>query len=202
MSNYVFLIDSNKTPLNPVHPAQSRKLLESGKAAVFRRYPFTLILKRVVENPLIHPLTLKIDPGSKFTGIALVTDRNEVIWAMELQHRGEEIKSALLQRRIVRRGRRNRQTRYRQARFLNRKRPDGWLAPSLQHRILTTSTWVKRIQKFAPVGAISQELVKFDTQALAHAEIQGGENVVKQTNLVILLNIAHYVRFTVFVLAI
>ncbi len=175
MSNYVFLIDSNKTPLNPVHPAQARKLLESGKAAVFRRYPFTLILKRVVENPLIHPLTLKIDPGSKFTGIALVTDRNEVIWAMELQHRGEEIKSALLQRRIVRRGRRNRKTRYRQARFLNRKRPDGWLAPSLQHRILTTSTWVKRIQKFAPVGRIAQELVKFDTQAIQNPEIQGTE---------------------------
>lgn len=175
MSNYVFLIDSHKTPLNPVHPAQARKLLESGKAAVFRRYPFTLILKRVVENPLIHPLTLKIDPGSKFTGIALVTDRNEVIWAMELQHRGEEIKSALLQRRLVRRGRRNRNTRYRQARFLNRKRPDGWLAPSLKHRILTTSTWVKRIQKFAPVGTMAQELVKFDTQALVHPEIQGTE---------------------------
>jgi RRXRR protein len=57
MSNYVFLIDSQKTPLNPVHPAQASKLLDSGKAAVFRRYPFTLILKRVVENPLTvyHP---------------------------------------------------------------------------------------------------------------------------------------------------
>jgi len=173
MSNYVFLIDSNKTPLNPLHPAQARKLLDEGKAAVFRRYPFTLILKRVVENPLIHPLTLKIDPGSKFTGIALVTDRNEVIWAMELQHRGEEIKSALLHRRLIRRGRRNRNTRYRKARFLNRKLPDGWLAPSLQHRILTTSTWVKRLQKFAPVGAIAQELVKFDTQSIQNPEIQG-----------------------------
>lgn len=175
MSNHVFLIDSNKTPLNPVHPAQARKLLDSEKAAVFQCYPFTLILKRVIENPNVYPLTLKIDPGSKFTGIALVTNQGNVVWAMELQHRGQQIKDALLHRRTVRRGRRNRNTRYRQARFLNRKRPDGWLAPSLRHRILTIETWVKRLQKFAPLDSIAQELVKFDTQAIQNPEISGIE---------------------------
>ena len=175
MSNHVFLIDSNKTPLNPVHPAQARKLLDSGKAAVFQCYPFTLILKRVIENPNVYPLTLKIDPGSKFTGIALVTNQGNVVWAMELQHRGQQIKDALLHRRAVRRARRNRNTRYRQARFLNRKRPDGWLAPSLRHRILTIETWVKRLQKFAPLDSIAQELVKFDTQAIQNPEISGIE---------------------------
>lgn len=173
MSNYIFLIDKNKTPLNPIHPAQARKLLDSRKAAVFRRYPFTLILKRVVENPNLYPLELKIDPGSKFTGIALVTDRGNVIWAMELQHRGQQIKDALEHRRAVRRGRRNRNTRYRIARFLNRKRPNGWLAPSLKHRILTTETWVKRLSSFAPIDCIVQELVKFDTQAIQNPEISG-----------------------------
>ena len=175
MSNHVFLIDSNKTPLNPVHPAQARKLLDSGKAAVFQCYPFTLILKRVIENPNVYPLTLKIDPGSKFTGIALVTNQGNVVWAMELQHRGQQIKDALLHRRAVRRARRNRNTRYRQARFLNRKRSDGWLAPSLKHRILTIETWVKRLQKFAPLDSIAQELVKFDTQAIQNPEISGIE---------------------------
>lgn len=175
MSNHVFLIDSNKTPLNPVHPAQARKLLDSGKAAVFQCYPFTLILKRVIENPNVYPLTLKIDPGSKFTGIALVTNQGNVVWAMELQHRGQQIKDALLHRRAVRRARRNRNTRYRQARFLNRKRPDGWVAPSLRHRILTIETWVKRLQKFAPLDSIAQELVKFDTQAIQNPEISGIE---------------------------
>jgi 5-methylcytosine-specific restriction endonuclease McrA len=175
MSNHVFLLDSNKTPLNPVHPAQARKLLDSEKAAVFQCYPFTLILKRVIENPNVYPLTLKIDPGSKFTGIALVTNQGNVVWAMELQHRGQQIKDALLHRRAVRRGRRNRNTRYRQARFLNRKRPDGWLAPSLRHRILTIETWVKRLQKFAPLDSIAQELVNFDTQAIQNPEISGIE---------------------------
>ncbi len=175
MSNYVFLIDSNQTPLNPVHPKQARKLLDAGAAAVFRRYPFTLILKRVIDNPNVYPLTLKIDPGSKFTGIALVTNQGNVIWGMELQHRGQQIKNALEHRRAVRRGRRNRNTRYRQARWMNRKRPNGWLAPSLKHRILTTQTWVKRIQKFASIGSIVQELVKFDTQVIQNPEISGIE---------------------------
>jgi hypothetical protein len=175
MSNYAFLIDGNNRPLNPVHPAQARKLLDSGKAAVFRRYPFTLILKQVVENAVVHPLTLKIDPGSKVTGISLVTDRDEVIWGMELEHRGQLIKSALDSRRAVRRGRRNRNTRYRKARFLNRNRPPSWLAPSLMHRVLTTETWVKRLCKLAPIGEIQQELVWFDTQALDNPEISGCE---------------------------
>jgi 5-methylcytosine-specific restriction endonuclease McrA len=175
MSNFVFLIDSNKTPINPIHPAQARKLMESGKAAVFRRYPFTLILNRVVEDIVTYPLTLKIDPGSKFTGIALVNNRDEVIWGMELQHRGLAIKDGLETRKAIRRGRRSRHTRYRQPRFLNRTRPKGWLAPSLSHRVLTTETWVKRLIKFAPVGAIVQELVRFDLQQLENPEISGIE---------------------------
>jgi 5-methylcytosine-specific restriction endonuclease McrA len=175
MSNYVFLIDQNKTPLNPVHPAQARKLLDSGKAAVLRRYPFVLILKRVIEKPNVYPLTLKIDPGSKFTSIVLVTNQGNVIWGMELQHRGQQIKDALEYRRMVRRSRRNRNTRYRIARFTNRKRPDGWLAPSLRHRVLTIETWVKRLQRFAPIGSIAQELVKFDMQAIQNPEISGIE---------------------------
>ncbi|MDJ0800645.1 MAG: RNA-guided endonuclease IscB [Calothrix sp. MO_167.B12] len=137
--------------------------------------PFTLVLKRVIENPNLYPLILKIDPGSKFTGIALVTNQGNVIWAMELQHRGQQIKDSLTRRRAVRRGRRNRNTRYRQARFLNRKRPHSWLAPSLRHRVLTTQTWVKRLEKFAPIGSIVQELVKFDTQAIQNPEISGTE---------------------------
>jgi 5-methylcytosine-specific restriction endonuclease McrA len=175
MSNFVFLVDSNKTPMNPIHPSHARKLLESKKAAVFRRFPFTLIMNRVVENIITYPLTLKIDPGSKFTGIALVNNRNELIWGMELQHRGSIIKDSLEIRKAVRRGRRSRHTRYRQARFLNRKRPSGWLAPSLKHRVLTTNTWVTRLCKFAPITFIVQELVRFDLQQLENPEISGIE---------------------------
>ncbi|MFP5273742.1 RRXRR domain-containing protein [Coleofasciculus sp.] len=59
MSNYVFLIDANKKPMNPIHSAHARKLMEACIAAVFRRYPFTLIMNRVVENIVTYPLTLE-----------------------------------------------------------------------------------------------------------------------------------------------
>src|SRR5579862_7689432 len=119
----VFVLDTNKQPLDPVHPGRARLLLASGKAAVFKRYPFTIILKAVVEHPDVHPLRLKIDPGSQTTGMALVHDPSgEVVFAAELTHRGEQIKHALDQRRAVRRGRRQRNTRYRKPRFENRRR--------------------------------------------------------------------------------
>jgi 5-methylcytosine-specific restriction endonuclease McrA len=175
MSNFVFLIDANKTPMNPIHPAHARELMEKSKAAVFRMYPFTLIMKRVVDKIITYPLSLRIDPGSKFTGISLVNNRDEVIWGMELQHRGLAIKDALETRKAVRRCRRARHTRYRQARFLNRKRPAGWLAPSLLHRVLTIETWSKRLCKFAPITEIRQELVRFDLQQLENPEISGVE---------------------------
>jgi 5-methylcytosine-specific restriction endonuclease McrA len=175
MSNYVFLIDAKKTPMNPIHPAQARELLDKGKVAVFRRYPFVLIMNRVVENIVTYPITLKIDPGSKITGISLVNNLGQGIWGMELQHRGLAIKDSLETRKAVRRGRHARHTRYRQARFLNRKRPDGWLAPSLRHRVLTTETWVKRLCKYAPISNIVQELVRFDLQQIENPEISGVE---------------------------
>lgn len=161
--------------MNPVHPCHAKKLMESGKAAVFRRYPFTLIMRRVVENIVTYPLTLKIDPGSKTTGISLVNNRDEVVWGMELTHRGLAIKDSLESRRAIRRNRRARNTRYRPARFLNRTRPKGWLAPSLLHRVLTTETWVKRLMRFAPITNIVQELVRFDLQQIENPEISGVE---------------------------
>ncbi len=72
-------------------------------------------------------------------------------------------------------GRRNRKTRYRKPRFLNRKRSKGWLPPSLQSRVENTITWVKRIIRYVPITGISQELVKFDMQALQNPEIDGKE---------------------------
>ena len=172
MSNYVFVLDSEKKPLDPSHPSVARKLLRKKKAAVYRRYPFTIILKRAIDNPITTPVELKLDPGSKTTGIALVTNA-KVIWGAELTHRGFQIKSDLDSRRAIRRSRRNRKTRYRKARFLNRSRKKGWLAPSLEHRVLTTLTWVKRLIKYCPITSITQELVKFDTQALMNPEITG-----------------------------
>ncbi|NEO94041.1 MAG: HNH endonuclease [Moorea sp. SIO3G5] len=174
MQNYVLVIDTDKQPLNPISPKKARRLLDKGKAAVFRMYPFTIILKAAIANPTISPCQIKIDPGSKVTGFALVQD-DQVIWGMELEHRGGLIKKKLESRSGVRGGRRNRNTRYRKPRFLNRKRPEGWIPPSLEHRVLTIETWVRRLTKFCPVNEIWIEIVKFDTQKMQDPEINGVE---------------------------
>lgn len=175
--SFVFVLSSDGQPLDPCHPARARQLLKHGKAAVWRRYPFTIRLSaRTSAESVTHPHRLKLDPGSKTTGIAVVAEMTRrVVWAGELTHRGQTIRDALLSRRGIRRSRRQRKTRYRQPRFLNRRRPEGWLAPSLQHRVDTTLTWVNRLRRFVPVAAISTELARFDTQLLENAEIRGVE---------------------------
>ncbi|MCY7320826.1 MAG: HNH endonuclease, partial [Phormidesmis sp. CAN_BIN36] len=173
MSNTVLVLDTSHQPLTPCKPSMARNLLNAGKAAVFRRYPFTIILKKeVVATP--EPIELKLDPGSKVTGIAL-KQGDKVLFGAELTHRGQAIKASLESRRSIRRNRRGRHTRYRQARFLNRTRPDGWLAPSLQHRVETTLTWVNKLIRLAPIGSIVQELVRFDLQQIENPEISGIE---------------------------
>jgi 5-methylcytosine-specific restriction endonuclease McrA len=148
-------------------------LLEVGKAAIFRRYPFVIILKKEVDKTP-EPITLKIDPGSRVTGFALLRG-NEVIYGAELTHRGLAIRADLESRQAIRRSRRNRHCRYRAPRFLNRSRAKGWLAPSLAHRVETTMTWVEKFRRYAPIGAIVQELVRFDLQKHENPEISGIE---------------------------
>jgi RRXRR protein len=172
---YVFVLDKNKQPLDPCHPAKARELLKKGRAAIYKQYPFTIIIKdRKLEHSVTHPHRVKIDPGSKVTGMTVLQENtNRCVFAAEITHRGFQIREALLSRRQLRRSRRSRKTRYRQPRFLNRTRPDRWLPPSLQSRIENVLTWVNRLRRICPITAISQELVKFDLQKLEQPEIQG-----------------------------
>jgi len=172
--SFVFVVDTEQRPLDPVHPGRARHLLTGGKAAVWRRYPFTIILKRAFPDVQTTPLRVKLDPGSKTTGVAVVNDATgAVVWAAEITHRGQQVHDGLLTRKASRRSRRVRHTRYRPARFANRRRPDGWLPPSLESRLANVQTWVSRLRRCCPVSAISQELVKFDTQLMQNAETSG-----------------------------
>jgi 5-methylcytosine-specific restriction endonuclease McrA len=172
----LFVLDTQKQPLGPVHAGRARLLLKQGKAAVYRRYPFTIILKRAVEAPHLEPLRLKLDPGSRTTGLALVNEASgEVVWAAELTHRGEQIKRNLDSRRAARRSRRQRKTRYRKPRGHHRRKHKGTLPPSLESRVSNVLTWARRLTRLCEVSAISQELVRFDVQALDHPEIEGAQ---------------------------
>ncbi len=205
----VGVLDTGKAPQLPVHPAAARRMLRDGQAAVYRKHPFTIILKTAADTQP-ETLRLKLDPGSRTTGLAVVNDRRqEILWAGELKHRGPEIKSALDKRRALRRGRRNRNTRYRPARFDNRRRGGchgcggnprsgkslcrpcavkpanqrkderqvipKWLAPSVMSRVHNVETWVRRLRAAFPIGAISVEITRFDTQLMENPDISGVE---------------------------
>lgn len=143
---------------------------------MFRRAPTTIILRREVTDVQTPDLQLKFDPGSKVTGIAVVNQQTgEVVIAAEIEHRGQAIKKSLDARRAVRRGRRNRKTRYRKPRFGNRRRPEGWLPPSLESRVENVYTWAQRLSRAYPIKSIAIELVKFDMQLMDNPEIEGVE---------------------------
>jgi 5-methylcytosine-specific restriction endonuclease McrA len=173
----VFVVDTNKQALDPVLPGYARRLLKSGKAAIWRRFPFTIILKSAAPQPPVEPLRVKIDPGGKTTGIAVLNDASgEVVFATELSHRGHQISEALDTRQAIRRSRRNRKTRYRKPRFDNRRnKAEGWLPPSLASRINNVLTLVRRLSQICPIRGASLELVKFDMQQMDNPEISGVE---------------------------
>ena len=173
----VLVLGPNQQPLMPCRPARARQLLKAGKAAVFRHQPFIIILKENKDYKT-QEVRATIDPGSKITGIALVASCQrgaKVVWAMELHHRGEEICDSLLSRRQLRRGRRSRKTRYREARFDNRRRHKGWMPPSILHRADSTISWSARLQRWAPVTQYSIESVRLDTQLMQNPAIVGLE---------------------------
>jgi len=173
----VFVLDTNRKPLMPCHPARARRLLKTGRASVFRKTPFTIIIHDR-DGGETQDTELRIDPGSKATGCALVVsghNGDRAVAGIEIGHRSQQIKQNLEKRRGVRRSRRNRKTRYRAPRFNNRLRPKNWFPPSLQSRVEHVRTWANRFCKLSPVSSIAVETVRFDTQKMQNPEISGVE---------------------------
>lgn len=170
----VFVLNKDKTPLDPTTQANARKLLDKEKAVIHKYKPFVIRLKNKVE-PNTQKYRLKIDYGSRYTGLAIFRD-NDVIWLGELHHK-KNIKNNLDTRSQSRRARRTRKLRYRQPRFLNRKRSisKGWLPPTLQSRVDNIENFIIKYRKYIPITDISYELVKFNTQLMRNPEISGIE---------------------------
>ena len=189
----VSVLDTEKRVLEPCHPAVARRLLKEGKTAVFKRYPFTIILKREVANPKTTDYTLSIDPGSKCTSMAITDSENNIVASFELHHRGSAIKKNIQAKAGYRRSRRTRKLRHREARFDNRSRKapvltengwqyksfgqssEGWVPPSLMSRVFNIDTWVHRLSKVYPITRLAVEHVKFDTQLMENPEISSVE---------------------------
>ena len=181
----VFVLNHDYTPMLPISKQCSEFLLINGHAATYRHYPNVIILKKqqVDNRPLDrYTVELKIDPGARHSGLALViydkvTKQYTALWGANLSHKGHVVTMNLLQRRGVRRSRRNRKTRYRPPRFDNRgnARQEGRLMPSSLSILNNLINWSKRLQRYIPIHSIAFEWVKFDTQKMANPEISGVE---------------------------
>ncbi len=177
----VFVVDRRHQPLMPCSEKRARLLLSRGRAVVHRMAPFAIRLKdRRVQESTVQPVMLKLDPGSRTTGIALArvasTDVGEVhhaLYLAQVEHRGDTVTHALHQRAAYRRRRRSASLRYRPPRLLHRTRMHGWLPPSLRSRIGNVVTWAKRYQRLAPLTRIEVERVRFDLALMQHPELQG-----------------------------
>ena len=163
----VFVLNRSKKPLNMITNAEARILIKKKLAVIHKVYPFTIRLKdnSCVSNDRAY--TVKLDPGSRHTGVAIVDDKDQVVMLAELEHRGHLIKRNMDSRRAVRRHRRNRNTRYRPARFLNRKIPKGWLAPSVKSRADNVINFIKKYKKLINIDKVMIEHVSFDTAQMS-----------------------------------
>ena len=166
--DYIYVVDSNGTPLMPTSRlGMVRRWLKTGQAKWFGNSRNTIQFVRPVTTNT-QELTLGVDAGFHL-GLSVVGNNREYYVSESLR---KSEKDRITSRRELRRTRRNR-LRYRKARFNNRRRKDGWLAPSIQHRLDFTIKEIKRLYKFLPITNLVVEVTPFDNQKLLNPDIQG-----------------------------
>ncbi|MEU0198601.1 MULTISPECIES: RNA-guided endonuclease IscB [unclassified Streptomyces] len=178
-SGRIFVLSREGRPLMPCHPARAREPSRKGRAVVVRHVPFVIRLKdRAFDESEVEGVELRIDPGSKGTGLVVTDEKKELgdhgavvtvrrgLVSVELQHRGDQIRAGMRRRAGYRHRRRSANLRHRAARSGNRARRAGWLPPSVRHRVDTTFSLADRLCRWAPVTEIHVERVAFDTHSL------------------------------------
>lgn len=189
----VYVLNYNGEPLMPTERhGKVKRLLKSGQAKVVRRTPFTIQLL-YESGQEVQEIILGVDAGSKIIGLSASTESKE-LYASETQLRND-IVGFLSERKMYRRARRTRKTRYRAPRFLNRvrsKKP-GWIAPSVQHKVNSHLRLVREVHKILPISKIIVEVAAFDIQKIKNPNIQGVE--YQQGDQLDFWNVREYVFF-------
>ncbi|MBR4315145.1 MAG: HNH endonuclease [Lachnospiraceae bacterium] len=176
----VYVISKNGQPLMPTeNHAKVRILLKQGKAKVIKKCPFTIQLLYSNTN-YTQEIILGVDSGSKHIGLSATT-KDKVLFESDVELRND-IVDLLSTRRQNRRTRRNHKTRYRKPRFDNRKRKDGWLAPSVQNKVDSHLTIIRKVHEILPISKIVVEVASFDIQKIknpttSNIEYQQGEQL-------------------------
>ena len=166
----VYVLNREGTPLMPTtRYGRVRRLLRKGLAVVVDYRPFTIQLTYSTPNGA-QEVSLGVDAGTKHVGLSATT-KKKVLFEAELLPRSDIVEK-LSTRREFSRTRRNRKTRYRKSRFMNRtgcKKP-GWVAPSVRQKVDSHIYWISKICKFLPISNITVETAQFDTQLLKAQE--------------------------------
>ena len=188
----VYVLNKDKKPLMPCSPRKARVLLKEGKARVIKREPFTIQLL-YGSSGYKQKVNLGVDAGSKHIGLSATTKKKE-LFSAEVKLR-TDIVDLLSTRLQYRRSRRNRTTRYRKARFLNRvhSKHKGWLAPSIENKIYCHIKIIEKIHKILPIYKIIVETASFDIQKIKNPSIQGKE--YQQGEQLGFWNVREYVLF-------
>ncbi len=168
----VYVLNMRGKPLMPTTPRKARILLKEGKAKVVKRTPFTIQLKYATGEAK-QEITLGVDSGYENIGLSAITKKKEV-YSADVKLRKDIVKLNS-EKRQYRRARRHRKTWYRRPRFINRKKPEEWLAPSIQHKLDSHIKLINKIREILPVSCIIIEVASFDAQKMQNPEISGIE---------------------------
>jgi len=156
----------------PCSPRRARMLLKQKKAKCVRRTPFTIKLLHG-SSGYVQKLVVAIDSGSKTVGSTVRSEQNKIYYLSEVGLR-QDIKNKMDQRRMYRRNRRARKTRYRKARFLNRSNSikTGRYPPTLRSKYETTLKEITFTSKILPVKDLIIETGTFDPHALQNPSVR------------------------------
>lgn len=168
----VFVRNLRGQALMPCTQRKARLLLKQKKAKIIGYRPFTIQLTYATGEAK-QEIHVGIDEGAKHIGIA-ITSKNKVLAKGEVELR-QDVHSLLTTRAMYRRDRRNRKTRYRKPRFLNRKRKDGWLPPSIEGKLNANFFWIYKFCSLVPSPILHIEVGKFNIAKMINPNIKSVE---------------------------
>lgn len=162
----VYVISQNGKPLMPCSNPIARLLLKQSKAKVKRREPFTIKLTYETTN-YTQDLTLGVDTGSGAIGTAVSKDNGDIVYMSEVVVRND-ITRKITQRAKYRRNRRNRKTRYRKARWLNRANSikNDRFSPTMRSKLHSHVKETEFIKSILPITRLVFETGQFDTHLM------------------------------------
>ena len=154
-----------------------RKQLKSGAVKIVCYDPFAV--QQQYDSPKnVQPIEFCEDTGYGHIGVSIKSEKTEFFSEQRdfLCYPQDEVEAHKTQRKL-RCARRNRKTRYRKARFDNRKapKPKNWLAPSIIHKKDAHVQIFERYNKFIPFVSVTIEIGQFDPQVLQ--AVANGEDV-------------------------